>query len=125
LFDKTQPDLNWDNPEVREAVEHVMRFWLDQGVDGFRLDVINFISKYPGLPDDIKDATNGFTYPLGAKYYAMGPRLHEYLRGIGRVLKEYDAFSVGEMPFVRGASEVLKSVASDRGELAMTFIFEM
>lgn len=101
-----------------------MRFWLDRGVDGFRMDVINYISKFPGLPDaPITDPTT--QWQPGDMYYAAGPRLHEYLQDLGQILKEYNAFSVGEMPFVRDCNEVLKSVRHDRGELNMIFQFDM
>ena len=123
LFLKEQPDLNWDYPPVRDAVRDLMRFWLDRGCDGFRIDAINFISKTPGLPDD----ENGTSDPrmLGLEYYANGPRLHEYLKFIGGVLREYNAFSVGEMGHVTDMDEVLRSVGADRSELAMVFHFEM
>lgn len=123
LFATGQPDLNWENPKVVEAVHKIVRFWLDRGVDGFRMDVINFISKEPGLPDgEIKKP--GFLQS-GVKWFACGPRLHEYLQGIGKILKEYDAFSVGEMPGVHDTKEILKGVGQDRGELAMAFNFDI
>ncbi|KAJ9629104.1 hypothetical protein H2204_009044 [Knufia peltigerae] len=123
LFAPEQPDLNWDNPEVREAVHDVVRFWLDRGVDGFRMDVINFISKTPGLPDaDV--IKPGFLQP-GTQHFACGPHLHEYLRGLGTILRRYDAFSVGEMPGVFDTKEIIKAVGQDRGELAMVFQFEI
>jgi glycosidase len=88
------------------------------------MDVINFISKVPGLPDaPIQDPTQEFQ--SGNEFYACGPRLHEFLKDIGAILKEYDAFSVGEMPGVTDPDEILKSVAFDRGELNMIFHFEM
>lgn len=96
-----------------------MRFWLDRGADGFRLDVINFISKDQAFPDSSESVNSGF------EYYACGPRLHEYLKGLGDILKEYDAFSVGEMPCVTDTKEVIKAVGGDRGELSMIFNFEM
>ncbi|OBT83986.1 hypothetical protein VE02_08024 [Pseudogymnoascus sp. 03VT05] len=124
LFATEQPDLNWENPDVRDAVHSLIRFWLDKGVDGFRMDVINFISKVPGLPDaPIQDPTQKFQ--SGNEFYACGPRLHEFLKDIGAILKEYDAFSVGEMPGVTDPEEILKSVAFDRGELNMIFHFEI
>lgn len=124
LFATEQPDLNWENPDVRAAVHSLIRFWLDKGVDGFRMDVINFISKVPGLPDaPIQDPTQEFQ--SGSEFYACGPRLHEFLKDLGTILKEYDAFSVGEMPEVSDPAEILKSVAFDRGELSMVFHFEM
>ena len=100
-----------------------MRFWLERGVDGFRMDVINFISKEPGLPDG-KVVKDGFLQS-GVEWFACGPRLHEFFQGMGRILKEFDAFSVGEMPGVFDEREILKAVGQDRGELAMAFQFEM
>lgn len=124
LFAKEQPDLNWENEKVVEAVHEIIRFWLDRGVDGFRMDVINFISKVPELPD-AEITVPGEEFQSGSKYYASGPRLHEFFRGIGKIMKEYDAFSVGEMPGVYDEKEVLKVVGADRGELQMSFNFEM
>lgn len=119
LFCKEQPDLNWDNPAVRKAAHDVMRFWLDRKIDGFRIDVINFISKDPSFPDSSQ------RFLRGTEYYACGPRCHEYLQDIGAILKEYDAFSVGEMPCVHDEKELIKAVAADRAELAMIFHFEL
>jgi hypothetical protein len=88
------------------------------------MDVINFISKVPGLPDAPITRPDK-KYQQGDKYYACGPRLHEYLFDIGTILKKYDAFSVGEMPCVEDPKEILKAVGFDRGELNMIFHFEM
>ncbi|KAK1963706.1 alpha amylase [Colletotrichum sublineola] len=118
LFAKEQPDLNWENPKVRDAVHAIMRFWLDKGADGFRLDVINFISKPQDFPDSDQEVLSG------SELYSAGPRLHEYLKELGAILQEYDAFSVGEMPCVRDLNEIIKSVNGDRGELSMIFHFE-
>jgi glycosidase len=124
LFAPEQPDLNWENPNVRAAVHKIMRYWLDKGVSGFRLDVINFISKDQRFLDvPVVDRTK--PYPEGAKYYACGPRIHEYLQELGGILKEYDAFSVGEMPSVYDPSEILNAVGFDRQELGMAFQFEI
>jgi glycosidase len=88
------------------------------------MDVINFISKVPGLPD--APITNPDSeFQSGSKYFACGPRLHEYLLALGKIPKEYDAFSVGEMPSVNDPKEILKAVGFDRGELNMIFHFEM
>ncbi|KAF7125745.1 hypothetical protein CNMCM5793_002038 [Aspergillus hiratsukae] len=123
LYATEQPDLNWEHPPVREAVHDIMRFWLDKGCDGFRMDVINFISKEQSFPDaDVKDPRS--IWQWADKYYANGPRLHEYLQGLGEILKKYDAFSVGEMPFVKDTQEVLKAVRFDRNEINMIFNFE-
>ena len=95
LFAKKQPDLNMDNPKVREEVKDIMRFWLDMGVDGFREDVITFIAKTPELPN---------SYPKlpvanGMKHFSNLPKAHEYLMEFKRdVLDEYDCFTVGESP---------------------------
>lgn len=93
VFAKKQPDLNHDNPAVRQEVKDIMRFWLDMGVDGFREDVITFISKAEGLP-------NGIPLPLatGIEHYKHGPHLDEYLAEYREVLNEYDCFVVGEGP---------------------------
>ncbi|KAK2752731.1 hypothetical protein FQN55_005860 [Onygenales sp. PD_40] len=124
LYAKEQPDLNWTNPGVRAEVHRLVRHWLDKGVDGFRLDVINFISKDPDLPDaPITDPSQ--PWQDGSMYYACGPKLHDYLQELGAILKEYDAFSVGEMPCVFDQKEILKAVGSDRGELNMVFHFEI
>ena len=81
--------------------------------------MINFISKDQGFPASTRGVLSG------AEYYSAGPRLHEYLKEIGAILKKYDAFSVGEMPCVNDPQEIIKSVRSDRGELNMIFHFEL
>ena len=95
LFAKKQPDLNMDNPRVREEVKEILRFWLDLGVDGFREDVITFISKTPGLPSSYPQS------PIanGMKHYVNRPQVHQYLTEFKReVLDHYDCFTVGESP---------------------------
>lgn len=123
LFAKEQPDLNWENVEVRKAVHRIIRFWLDKGVHGFRMDVINFISKDQSFPDGA--IVSDSKWQNGSAHYACGPRLHEYLQEIGAILKEYNAFSVGEMPEVNDCDEIIKAVGFERGELNMIFHFEM
>ncbi len=96
IFAKGQPDLNHDNPKVREEVKDIMKFWLDMGVDGFREDVITWISKAEGLP-------NGLPIPVacGLEHYTHGPHIHEYLLEYRRdVLDNYDCFVVGEAPMM-------------------------
>src|SRR4051812_48432712 len=97
LFAPQQPDLNWENPEVRQAVYAMMRWWLDRGVDGFRMDVINMLSKDPALPDGTPIA--GSRYGDGSPYYLSGPRIHEYLQEMhGQVFAgRRTMLTVGEM----------------------------
>lgn len=123
LFATEQPDLNWESPHLREEVHKIIRFWLDRGCSGFRMDVINFISKDQDFPDAaVTDPES--KWQNGSKYYGCGPRLHEWLKEIGAILNEYDAFSVGEMPEVNDTDEILKAVGADRGELCEIFNFE-
>ena len=112
LFAVKQPDLNMDNPLVREEVKKIMRFWLELGVDGFREDVITFISKKDGLPNDyLMPATRGIPH------YNHGPRIHDYLREFREVLDKYDTFTVGEAPLL-GAKRALDYVDEERGQLS-------
>jgi oligo-1,6-glucosidase len=122
LFSKKQPDLNWENPQLREAVYAMMRWWLDKGVDGFRMDAINAISKAPGLPD-VPLPPDG-RYPSPNPHFFNGPRLAEFLLEMRRqTLDHYEAFSVAEAPFVTTADGVaLTDEAS--GPLNMLFQFE-
>jgi len=119
LFTKKQPDLNWENPKVREEIYQLMRFWLDKGVDGFRMDVIPLISKYMDYPDgDISDFNK-----LIETMYSNGPRVHEFLQEMHReVLQHYDVMTVGEGP---GITKDLANlyVGGDRKELNMIFHF--
>ena len=119
LYAKEQPDLNHDNPAVREAVKNVMRFWLDMGVDGFREDVITQISKADGLPNGnpIMPASRGL------EHYDCGPHIHEYLAEYREVLKDYDAFQVGEAPFMT-PEKALTFVNEKKQELDMMISFQ-
>ena len=122
LFAKQQPDLNWDNPQVRNDIYHMMKFWLDMGVDGFRMDSISFISK----PSKFEDAPLEDNKEYGAYYYgsANGPHIHEYLREMNqKVLSKYDVISIGETPHTT-AREARLFVEPDRHELDMVFQFE-
>ncbi|KAJ4368401.1 hypothetical protein N0V83_006758 [Neocucurbitaria cava] len=125
LFTPEQPDLNWENPAVREAVHNILRFWLDRGASGFRMDVINLISKVQTFPDaDVVVKDN--KYQPGDKYYANGPRLHEWLKELNRnVLSKYDTITVGEMPFVRDEDEIMRVVGAESEELNMIFSFDL
>lgn len=121
IFSKKQPDLNWDNEKVRESVFDMMTWWLDKGIDGFRMDVISLISKVPGLPDG---ETNGGKYGDLAPYCAHGPHVHEYLREMNaKVLSKYDIMTVGEAACVT-LEEAKKYAGADRHELDTVFQFE-
>ena len=119
LFAEGQPDLNMDNPKVREEIKDIMRFWLDMGVDGFREDVITFISKAEGLP-------NGFPLPVatGIEHYKSGPHLQEYLGEFRKVLDEYDCMTVGEAPMMTPKT-AMKFIEENKDQkLNMMFHFQ-
>ena len=119
LFTKKQPDLNWENPKLREEVYQLMRFWLDKGIDGFRMDVIPLISKRLDFPD----ADNLDFGKVIAEMYANGPRVHEFLQEMHReVLSKYDVMTVGEAVGVSPEQSLLY-VGKDRNELNMIFHF--
>lgn len=122
LFDASQPDLNWENPDVRRAIYSMMNWWLERGVDGFRMDVINLISK-PGEFHDGPIGTDGLGD--GFHQYAFGPRLHEYLQEMRREVwaDRDDIFTIGEMPGATPHQAIL-TTAPDRKELGMIFQFE-
>ena len=119
LFAIKQPDLNMDNPLVREEVKKILRFWLDLGVDGFREDVITFISKPDGLPDDhIMPASKGIMM------YNHGPRVHEYLAEFKRdVFDHYDCFTLAEAPMVN-PRKALEYIDEKTGQMDMMIQFQ-
>lgn len=120
LFSVKQPDLNWENPQVRREVYRIMNWWLDKGVDGFRMDVISLISKDPDFPD----GPAGITGYAAFNYCANGPRVHEYLQEMRReVLDGRDTITVGECSGVT-LEEALKYASCDGKELSMVFQFE-
>ena len=122
LFTPQQPDLNWDNPRVRDAVFDMMTWWCEKGIDGFRMDVISLISKVPGLPDGPKDP--GALYGKHDPYTVHGPRVHEYLKEMNRrVLSRYDLLTVGETAGVT-VEQAAKYANVDGSELSMVFQFE-
>ncbi|WP_221569113.1 alpha-glucosidase [Alkalihalobacillus sp. TS-13] len=122
IFSKKQPDLNWENEEVRTEVYDMMSWWLDKGIDGFRMDVVNFISKDPSFPDG--EVQEGKAYGDGSPYFMNGPRIHEFLHEMNKeVLSKYDIMTVGEMPGVTPEEGKLYT-AEDRNELNMVFHFE-
>jgi oligo-1,6-glucosidase len=124
LFSTKQPDLNWENPEVRQAVYAMMRWWLDRGVDGFRMDVINMISKNVELPDTTPRP--GSLYGPGSQYFISGPRNHEFLREMYREVfagRDAHVLTVGEMPGVT-IEDGIKFTDPARHELDMVFQFQ-
>ncbi|HXO51050.1 MAG TPA: alpha-glucosidase, partial [Mycobacterium sp.] len=124
LFDRKQPDLNWENPQVRKAVHDTMVWWLDRGVDGFRMDVINFISKTEGLPDT--PAIPGQRFVIAFDGFADRPHVHDYLAEMTREVfsgRDGDFMTVGEMPGVTPEQARLYTDPA-RGELNMVFQFE-
>lgn len=122
LFSRKQPDLNWENPKVREEVNKVVEFWLEKGVDGFRMDVIPLISKRLEFEDVPRDM--GF-WEVVEKYYSNGPRVHEFLRELNdKVLVNYDCTTVGEGPGIT-IEHANDYVGKERKELNMIFPLEM
>ncbi|KPB04217.1 alpha,alpha-phosphotrehalase [Bacillus sp. CHD6a] len=119
LFDVTQADLNWENEEVRKQVYDMMTFWFEKGVDGFRLDVINLISKDQSFPNDDGSVPPGD----GRKFYTDGPRVHEYMNEMyEKVFSKYDSMTVGEMSSTT-IDHCIKYTRPERNELSMTFNF--
>ena len=121
-FSKKQPDLKWENPQVRQEVYDIMKFWLKKGVDGFRLDAFQFVSKdtsFPKLPDGYEQSARNVI-----KHHGMGPNIHEYLQEMyTEVLSQYDTFAVSE-----GAGSSFEDAHSlvdeERNELQMVYHFE-
>ena len=123
LFSKKQIDLNWDNENVRNDVIEMINWWLDKGVDGFRMDVINYISKREGLPMGNEKIGNLMEW-TGIEHYYYGPHLHEYLREINeKAFAPHQAFSVGETPGF-GMKMAQLTTAEERKELDMVFSFD-
>ncbi len=119
LFAVKQPDLNMDNPLVREEVKKILRFWLDMGVDGFREDVITYISKKHGLPND-------YLFPIykGMPNYNHGPHVHEYLQEFKEeVLDHYDCFTLAEAPLV-SPRKALSYIDEKKGQMDMMIQFQ-
>ncbi|MGY1822364.1 glycoside hydrolase family 13 protein [Geodermatophilus sp. SYSU D00079] len=128
LFDRRQPDLNWENPEVRQAVYAMMRWWLDRGVDGFRMDVINMISKDVDADGHLHDGPPlpGLPYGDGSASYLCGPRIHEFLQEMHREVvagRSEALLTVGEMPGVTVEQARLFTDPA-RAEVDMVFQFE-
>lgn len=121
LFSPKQPDLNWENPQVRQEVFDMMTWWCEKGIDGFRMDVISMISKVPGLPDGQAGESG---YGDFQPYVVNGPRVHEYLQEMNeKVLSRYDLITVGECSGVT-VEEARRYASSTGRELDMVFQFE-
>lgn len=119
LFTRKQPDLNWDNPKVRKEIQDIVRYWLERGCDGFRCDVITYISKVEGLPNG---KFNPFT--CGDENFTHGPHIHEYLHELNeKVLSDFDCMTVGEGPGL-GLKEGIEYTNEKRAELDTMFSFE-
>lgn len=119
LFDVTQADLNWENEKVRDEVYNMMTYWFEKGVDGFRLDVINLISKDQNFPNDDGSVAPGD----GRKFYTDGPRAHEFMNEMNReVFTKYNPMTVGEMSSTT-IDDCIKYSNPERNELSMTFNF--
>ena len=121
LYTKNQPDLNWENPTVRKEVYSIIDFWLSKGVDGIRMDVISLISKRL----DFKNIPNNMIFiDVMEKYYANGPRVHEYIKEMNKkVLSKYDIVTIGEGPGIN-LNNGLDYVNEDENELNMIFHFD-
>ena len=121
LYTQKQPDLNWENSEVREEIYSIIDFWLDKGVDGFRMDVISMISKRLAF-EDIPDSMS--IVEVMEKFYSNGPRVHEFIKEMNqKVLSKYDIVTVGEGPGIN-LENALKYVSEKENELNMVFHFD-
>lgn len=119
-FAVKQPDLKWENPKVRQEIYSMMHFWFKKGVDGFRMDVIPFISKDTSYPAIDAQEPHEFI-----AYYANGPKVHDYLNELNtQVISKYDAFTVGEGPGI-AIDQALDFVHEDRKEMDMFFHFDL
>ena len=122
IYSRKQPDLNWENPRVRQEIYDMMTWWGDKGIDGFRMDVISMLSKDQRFPDGV--LKEGNPYGDGLPYYANGPRIHEFLQEMNReVLSKYDIMTVGETPDVP-LEHALRYANNEGTELNMVFQFE-
>lgn len=122
IFDKKQPDLNWDSEAMREDLYEMITFWLEKGVDGFRLDAINMISKHPDFPDAPQDAR----HPRGQQFYKNGPRIHDMLRELHEATfgRYPGTLTLGEAPTVT-MDEVVRYTAPERKEMDMVLQMEL
>ncbi|MGI6123462.1 MAG: glycoside hydrolase family 13 protein [Acetivibrionales bacterium] len=125
LFSRKQPDLNWKNPVLRKEIYDMMKWWLDKGIDGFRMDVINAIAKNWSFPDAPRAEHNTMKYVFYPQYYFNQPGVHELIQEMNReVLSKYDIMTVGEACCVTTEMARLYT-GEDRNELNMVFQFEL
>lgn len=125
LFAKEQPDLNWENPETRRAIyASSMEFWLERGVDGFRVDTVNMYSKPIDFPDAPITDSKALFQPAGM-LYCNGPRMHEFLDEMNAILTKYGAITVGELPNTPDMARVLRYVSAEAKQLDMVFQFDL
>ncbi|PVH96003.1 glycoside hydrolase family 13 protein [Periconia macrospinosa] len=124
LFCPEQPDLNWENPETRQAIyKSAMEFWLERGVDGFRVDTVNMYSKGEMLDAPITDP--GSEWQFAGYQYCNGPRMREFLGEMNQVLEKYDAMTVGECPHTPDMKRVIEYVSAKEKQLNMVFQFDV
>jgi len=124
LFCPEQPDLNWENPEARQAIyKSAMEFWLQRGVDGFRIDTVNMYSKGEMLDAPITD--EGAEWQFAGYQYCNGPRMAEFLSEMNELLERYDAMTVGECPNTPDMQRVLEYVSAKEKQLNMVFQFDV
>lgn len=124
VYASGQPDLNFENEDCRRALyDNAIKFWLERGVDGFRVDTVNKYSKAPGLPDAPVAQPDEDTQ-FAVCHYANGPRIHEYLQEIRDIMARYDVMTVGELPNTPDLQDVLKYISPSSGELDMVFNFD-
>lgn len=122
LFSKKQPDFNWDNPKLRQKIYEMMTWWMEKGIDGFRMDVINLISKVPEFPEG--EVIEGTPYTEKAPYVVCGPHMHDYLKEMNeQVLCRYDMMTVGE-GLGLDVDQARKITDENENELNMMFTFE-
>ncbi|KAL4779865.1 glycoside hydrolase superfamily [Aspergillus varians] len=125
LFCVEQPDLNWDNPELRQTIyTDAMEYWLKKGIDGFRVDTVNMYSKDPAYPDAPIVNPESDTQPAFS-LFCNGPRIHEYLKEMNEVLEKYDAMTVGELAQTPTMEGVLRYVSAANKQLNMVFSFDV
>ncbi|EXJ74557.1 glucan 1,6-alpha-glucosidase [Cladophialophora psammophila CBS 110553] len=125
LYAPEQPDLNWENKECRRAIyQGAIKFWLDKGIDGFRIDTVNLYSKHPGLPDAPVVYPESESQPA-MMYYANGPRMQEYLCEINDILANYDTMTVGELPYTPNEADVMAYISARNKQLNMVFNFDV